>query len=114
MTEYVTFRRWQLKEDATEAALVVLVRDEIAPAYRTQPGCNGLELLRVAIEDTRSYVAITRWQSRAHFDAWTGEGGQTWRDNYRRTLERWLQMMTFEEEFAAEQVISLQLDTAEK
>jgi heme-degrading monooxygenase HmoA len=114
MAEYVTFRRWQLKEDATEAALVALVRGDIAPAYRTQAGCERLELLRIAAEDSRSYLAITYWQSRAHFDAWAGEGGQTWRDNYRATLERWLQMMTFEEEFAAEQVSSLQLDAAEK
>ena len=114
MTEYVTFRRWRLNEDATEDAIVALVRDEITPAYRTQSGCNRLELLRVTSEEARSYLAITHWQSRAHFDAWAGEGGQTWRDNYRRTLERWLQMMTFEEEFAAEQVISLQLAAAEK
>ena len=114
MTEYVTHRRWQLKEDASEAALVALVRDEIAPAYRTQRGCNRLELLRVTSEDARSYLAITHWRSRAHFDAWADDGEQTWRDNYRRTLERWLQMMTFEEEFAAEHVISLQLAAAEK
>ena len=110
----MTCRRWQLNEDATEAAIIALVRDEIAAAYRTQSGCNRLELLRIAAEDTRSYLAITHWQSRAHFDAWIGEGGQRWRDNYRATLERWLQMMTFEEEFAAEQVLSLQLDAAEK
>src|SRR4051794_15822071 len=114
MAEYITFRRWLLKDDATEAALIALVRDEMVPAYRTQPGCERLELLRVASEDARCYLAITRWQTRAHFDAWAGEGGQTWRDNYRPILERWLQMMTFDQEFTAEEVLSLQLDAAKK
>lgn len=102
MTEYVTVRRWSLREGADESALVALVRDGIVPAYRTQPGCLRLQLLRVT--ESKAYVAMTYWESKASFDAWAGEGGQAWRDRYRLTLQRWLELMTFEEEYAADVV----------
>ena len=104
MTKYVTMRRWSLKEDADEAALIALVRDGIVPAYRRQPGCLKLALLRTA--DPVSYLALTYWESRAAFDAWAGEGGQRWRDEYRLTLERWLELMSFNEEWTADVLMS--------
>lgn len=103
-TGYVTIRRWSLKEGADEATLVALVRDGIIPAYKTQPGCVRLELLRAAERGT--YIAVTYWGDRAAFDAWVGEGGQAWRDAYRTTLERWLEIMSFVDEFAADVLVA--------
>lgn len=104
MAEYVTIRRWSLKDGADESALVALVRDGIVPAYKRQPGCLKLELLRVA--DPASYLAITYWESRAFFGAWAGESGQSWRDAHRLTLERWLELMSFNDEWNAELLVS--------
>lgn len=100
---YVTIRRWALKSGSDEETLLRLVQDEVVPAYRAQPGCLSLNLLRV--HDTNSYFAITYWESKAAFDAWTGPDGQSWRDAYRPVLQRWLEMMAFQEEFDADLVI---------
>lgn len=100
---FVTIRRWALKQGADEGALLALVRDEIVPAYRAQPGCLSLNLLRVY--DSNSYFAITYWEDRAAFDRWVGPDGQTWRDTYRPVLERWLELMAFQEEHDADLVI---------
>jgi quinol monooxygenase YgiN len=102
--EYITLRRWMLKEGAEEAPLLALIRDEIVPAYKRQPGCRLLELVRLTPE--RTYLAVTVWESRAAFDAWAGEGGQTWRDAYRLSLERWLELMTFLDDTTGEVVLS--------
>ncbi len=107
MTEYVTMRRWSLKEGADEAALIALIRDGIVPAYERQPACKRLALLRTA--DPVSYLALTYWEDRAAFDTWAGEGGQQWRDAYRLTLERWLELMSFTEELSAEVLMSVEV-----
>lgn len=104
MAEYVTIRRWSLKEGADESALVALVRDGIVPAYKSQPGCLKLELFRSA--QPASYLAITYWESRAAFDGWAGEDGQAWRDAHRLTLERWLELMLFNDESTADLLAS--------
>lgn len=103
MADYVTMRRWAIREGVDEAALLALVRDGIVPAYREQPGCLSLNLLRV--NNPPSYLAVTYWESKAAFDAWAGAAGQTWRDDHRPTLERWLEMMVFQEEWDAELLV---------
>jgi heme-degrading monooxygenase HmoA len=104
MAEYVTIRRWALRHDADEDELKALVRDRIVPAYKQQTGCNRLELLH--IPDTRSYLAVTHWADRAAFDAWAGPDGQDWRDEYRGTLERWLDLMLFQDEWDGSVLVS--------
>jgi heme-degrading monooxygenase HmoA len=103
MPEYVTIRRWSLKEGATEAALLALVKEGIIPAYRNQPGCQRLQLLRIG--EPPSYLAVTYWEDHAAFERWAGPDNQAWRDSYRSTLERWLDLMTFEQEWDAEQLL---------
>ncbi|MEX2246720.1 MAG: antibiotic biosynthesis monooxygenase [Dehalococcoidia bacterium] len=104
MAEYVTIRRWSLKEGADEASLLTLVRDGIMPAYKAQPGCLSLQLFRVG--EPASYLAVTYWEGRAAYGSWAGEGGAAWRESYRPTLERWLEIMTFEQEFEAQLLVS--------
>ena len=102
--QFVTIRRWALKDGASETELVEHVRERLIPAYREQPGCLDLELLRTS--DSRSYLAITHWDTRASFDAWAGAGGASWRARYADILERWLAMMAFQAEWDAEEVAS--------
>jgi hypothetical protein len=49
---------------------------------------------------------VTYWDSKASFDNWAGPAGQTWRDEYRPTLERWLDIMSFEQEWSADSLLS--------
>lgn len=51
--QFVTIRRWALKDGASEAELVEHVHERLIPAYREQPGCLELELLRTS--DRGSY-----------------------------------------------------------
>ena len=104
MAEFVTIRRWSLKEGASEQTLVEHVRDSLIPAYQEQPGCLQLELLRMS--EPRSYLAVTHWDARASFEAWAGPTGQSWRDKHRALLERWLELMAFQAEWDAEEVAS--------
>lgn len=104
MPEFITIRRWALKPDAAEPDLVTHVRDMIIPAYKEQPGCLQLELMRMS--DTHSYLAITHWTDRASFEAWAGPSGETWRNRHRDTLNRWLELMAFEAEWDAEDIVS--------
>jgi heme-degrading monooxygenase HmoA len=104
MPGFVTVRRWALKHADREDELVAHVRDAIIPAYKEQAGCLDLELLRMS--DTASYLAITHWDARASFEAWAGPAGQAWRDRHRGTLERWLELMAFQAEWDAEELVS--------
>jgi heme-degrading monooxygenase HmoA len=104
MGEFVTIRRWALKQASSEEELIAHVRDAIIPAYKEQPGCRELELLRTS--DAGSYLAITHWDKRASFEAWAGPAGETWRVRHRADLERWLELMAFQAEWDAEEVVS--------
>lgn len=103
MANYVTMRRWALKDGASEDDLITLVRDGIVPAYKKQPGCLSLNLMRVT--EGRAYLAVTYWHDKAAFDAWAGPSGETWRSDHRATLEHWLQLMVFQEEWDADLLI---------
>jgi heme-degrading monooxygenase HmoA len=74
------------------------------PAYRSVPGCIRQHLFRVG--EPASYVALTFWDSKESMDAWTGPGGQAWREKHRDELARWLELMSFREEFDAEVMVS--------
>ena len=103
-SEFVTIRRWSLREGADESKLVTLVRDAIIPAYKRQPGCLRLTLLRLT--NGSSYLATTHWQDRAAFETWAGPAGEQWRDAYRPALEQWLALMAFNEEWDAEEIVA--------
>jgi hypothetical protein len=47
MAAFVTYKRWRLKDSKQEAALVDLVRNEIAPHYAKLGGCVRLGLHRI-------------------------------------------------------------------
>jgi quinol monooxygenase YgiN len=104
MRALLTYKRWKLKDGKEEAELVALVRDEIAPHYRKLDGCVGLGLLRIA--DSRSYLAIQHWKSRKAWEATlASEFYTSWLEAYRPILERWDQLMDFEDEWEAEDVL---------
>ena len=65
MGQFVTIRRWALKDGASENELVAHVRDRLIPAYREQPGCLELELLRTSepAPTSRSRTGITARRS---------------------------------------------------
>ena len=64
MSQFITYRRWTLRDGREESELVELVREEIEPHYKKLQGCLSLGLLR--IEGTRSYLALQYWgESRA-------------------------------------------------
>jgi heme-degrading monooxygenase HmoA len=104
MAEFATIRRWTLNEGVDESTLLTLVSERLIPAYKKAPGCLRQHLFRGG--GPRSYVALTFWESKAAADAWAGPGGQAWRDEHRDTLARWLELMSFREEFDAEVVVS--------
>jgi quinol monooxygenase YgiN len=104
MAEFTTFKRWTLRDGATEREVVQLVRDAIIPAYARLPGCIKLELLR--IDGTRSYLATQHWESRAARDEVLGAPQYArWFEDYQPALERWHALMAFEDEWETEDVL---------
>ena len=47
MSEFVTFKRWTLRDGREESELVKLVREGIVPHFSKLPGCLRLGLLRI-------------------------------------------------------------------
>jgi quinol monooxygenase YgiN len=104
MSAFFTYKLWTLKDGAQESDLVTLVRDAIAPHYRQLDGCVGLGLFRIA--DSRSYLATQHWASREARDATLASGlYASWFEAYRPILERWDQLMAFEDEWEAEDAL---------
>ena len=103
MVDYVTIRRWSLKPECDEAGLLAFVNDGIVPAWRRIGGCLSLNLLRVRGE--WSYLAVTYWESKEHLDRWSGADGQAWRDEHRAVLEKWLALMSFQDEIEADLLV---------
>ena len=104
MSVFITFKRWALRDGRTESELVELVRKEFEPHYSKLPGCLKLGLLH--IEGTRSYLALQYWESREHLrETTSSDYYQTWWQAYIPLLERWDQIMEFEEEWEAEDLL---------
>jgi hypothetical protein len=104
MAQFVTYKRWRLKDGKHEADLVDLVRNEIAPHYVKLQGSVRLGLHR--IEDTRSYLALQHWESRAAWETTTSSDFyQSWLGEYEPILARWDQLMEFEDEWEAEVIL---------
>ena len=104
MSEFITFKRWSLRDRREESELVRLVREEIIPHYEKIPGYVRLGLLNIA--GTRSYLALQHWKNR---DAWRAafqsDGNRAWYKAYKPMLERWNELMIFEEEWESEDVL---------
>ncbi len=87
MSEFITFKRWALRDEREEAELVELVREEIVPHFRKLPGCLRLGLLRNS--SARSYLAL---QYRDNRDRWRETTGsdyyRTWYREYLPILDR--------------------------
>lgn len=104
MTEFVTYKRWRLKEGKQEADLVALVQNEIIPHYAKLDAEVRLGLHR--IRETRSYLALQHWPSRTVWETTTTSTSyQTWFGAYEPILVRWDQLMEFEEAWEAEVVL---------
>lgn len=104
MAEFITFKRWKLRDGQQEAELLALVQKEIEPHYQQLPGCLGIGLLRIL--GTRSYLALQYWQSRAAWQAVvSSDDYPAWLEAYRPALERWEQLVAFEDEWETEDVL---------
>ncbi len=101
MSQFISVRKWTLKDGASEEALLSLVRDAVVPAYRLRPGCLKLALVR--LQESRSFLAITYWADRRAAATRAPEG---WEQSYARVLEQWDRLMTFEEEWTGEDMLS--------
>jgi heme-degrading monooxygenase HmoA len=103
MADYVTIRRWALKQEHDEQALLAFVNESIVDAWREIPGCLSLNFLRV--RGGSSYLAVTYWRAKADSEAWAGQAGAPWREQHRGVLERWLELMTFQDEMEADLLV---------
>ena len=104
MAEFITYRRWTLRDGREESELVELVREKIVPHYKKLQGCLRLGLLR--IEGTRSYLALQHWESRERWRKTIGSHYyKTWSEDYAPILDRWNDIMAFEDEWDAEDVL---------
>ena len=103
VAEFITHKRWRLKDDRQEAELVRLARDVIAPHYRRLPGCTGLGLLR--IRGTRQYITLQYWtDAEAYADIISSGEYESWYQEYQPTLERWYELADFEAEWECENI----------
>ena len=104
MPSFITFKRWTLREGRKESELVELVCTEIAPHYKKLPGFLRLGLLHV--KGTRSYLALQYWHSRGQWLAMTdSDYYHTWHQEYVPILNRWNEIMEFEEEWEVEDLL---------
>jgi heme-degrading monooxygenase HmoA len=63
----------------------------------------SLNFLRV--HGGSSYLAVTYWESKHASEAWAGADGAAWRQQHRSVLERWLDLMTFQDEIEADLLV---------
>jgi hypothetical protein len=104
MGHFITVKRWRLKEDHTEDELFALVSGSIVPHYHLLSTTVRLGLGRIA--ETRSYLALQHWPSRAEWEATRqSELFTAWYRHYEPILERWDTLMEFEEEWENEELI---------
>ena len=104
MSEFVTFKRWTLRDGREEKELVKLVSEEIVPHFSKLPGCLRLGLLRIV--GTRSYLALQHWQCRERWREVTESGYyRIWYREYVPILQRWDELMVFEQEWDTEDVL---------
>ena len=109
MAEFITYKRWTLKHGREESELVKLLREEIVPHFKKLQGCLRLGLRR--IQGTRSYLALQYWESQERWREAIGtDYYRIWYEEYIPILERWDEIMVFEEEWHAEELLGTTTD----
>jgi len=104
LARYIIYKRWQLEDSSQAEDMVLMVRDEIAPAYRQLEGCLGMALEH--IEGTTSYLAIQHWVSEAVATRTLETHESTeWYANNRLLLHCWMSMLSLEEEWATIELV---------
>jgi hypothetical protein len=104
MGQFITMKRWRLKEERNEAELLDLVRGSIVPHYKQLSDAVRLGLWR--IDGTRSYLALQHWPSRTAWESATQSASfQEWFGKYIPILARWDEMMELEGEWATEELL---------
>ena len=104
MRPFVIFKCWSLKPGRQETELITLIQQEIIPVYGKLPGCLRIGL--VHIEGTASYLTTQHWESHtAREEALASPVYQDWLEAYQPTLARWDELMTFEDEWDAEDLL---------
>ena len=104
MAEFITYKRWALRPGRGESELVELVRERIVPHFKKLQGCLGLGLFR--IEGTRSYLALQYWESQERWlDTTDSDYYKTWYEEYLPILDRWDEIMAFEQEWDAQELL---------
>lgn len=104
MAEYLTYRRWRLRDGVDVTDVDALVRHRIVPHYgRLDPAVRlGLE----SIDGSRSILAIQRWPDRTRYQrALASTGFAAWLAAYRPILQEWDGLVEFETEWAAERLL---------
>ena len=92
-----------MRNGRRESELVTLVREEVAPHFGRLTGCIRLGLLR--IEDTRSYLALQYWiDSETWQETTSSVDYEAWLREYEPILDRWNEIMTFEDEWECEDI----------
>ena len=104
MSEFITFKRWALKNGREESKLIRFAHEEIMPHYSKLPGWLRLGLLR--IEGTRSYLALQYWQNRERWlETTESDCYRTWYRECQPILRRWDEIMVFEEEWDSQDLL---------
>lgn len=105
MARYITYKRWKIEALTFVDDMVSFFREEVAPAYRSLPGCLGAGLERV--EGSDSFIASQHWRDEetAARSLETPEGIAWYAANH-AILHRWMEMLTLEEEWAATELVS--------
>jgi hypothetical protein len=102
--KFITFRRWRLKENTPDAEVLLLVRDEIAPAYARLSPHVKLGLDRIA--DSDCFIATQEWHSRTAYEQAVGaDSYASWLQAYQPALARWHTLLELEDEWEAERLI---------
>ena len=74
------------------------------PHFSKLPGCLRLGLLRIV--GTRSYLALQSWQCRERWcEAMKSDYYRIWYREYAPILQRWDELMVFEQEWDTEDVL---------
>lgn len=104
MTQYLTYKRWRLRDGVAVGDVISLVRDRIVPHYRRLDPAVRLRL--EVIDGARSILAIQRWPDRAGRDRRLASAGYAdWLAAYRPILEEWDGLVEFEAEWEAERFL---------
>lgn len=104
MGRFITTKRWRLKEGRTERELLALIEGSIVPHYKQLSAAVRLGLWR--IDGTRSYLDLQHWQSRADWEAARHSGTfDEWYRSYEPLLQRWDDLMEFEDEWETEELL---------